>query len=217
MEPVKKGYDNNMFRAKINRRQLHHYYRQVKFIRPRYFLLIALIFFGMAVYGLRQNNLKMVELREAVIAADKRDGDIETALSNLRNYVYSHMNTDLSSGQFAINPPIQLKAKYERLIAEQKKNLDKANERVEEQAKAVCVAEHPGEGYNSPRVACVQKYVQQNASQVGDVSEDLYKFDFVSPKWTLDFAGITLILGMLFSGLFLVWLVLERWVRSKVD
>jgi hypothetical protein len=202
--------------SKMNKRWLHHYYTRVRFIRPWYLLLAALIFFAAGTYGLRQNNLKMVELRERVTVADEKNGDVEEALKNLRNYVYSHMNTNLSGAQ-SINPPVQLKYRYERLVAGQQEIADQKTEQIKEQAEAICARRHPGEGYNSPRVACVQDYVRQNAVQPQDIPEDLYKFDFVSPRWTPDFAGISLALGVAFSALFITWLVLERWVRRYTD
>lgn len=205
-----------MTSAKLNRRALHHYYKQVRFIRPWYFFLAALIFFFLGVLGLRQNNLHMVELREKVVKADESGGNVEKPLAELREYVYSHMNTDLSSGPHGIDPPIQLKSQYERLVKQREKTLAQANERVKAEAESICARKHPASGYNSPRVACVQSYVQKNARQTMDIPEDLYKFDFVSPRWTPDFAGITLVLGTIFSVLFLIWLGLGRWVRSKI-
>jgi hypothetical protein len=203
--------------SKMDKRALHHHYRRVRPIRPWYFLAIAVICFGLAVYGLRQNNLRMVELRQAVIAADESGGNVEKALTNLRNYVYNHMNTELSGGQVAIHPPIQLKSRYERLMAQQQEKVEQTNEEVKAAAETICAERHPAGGFNSPRVECVQKYVQDNAAEAGDVPEELYKFDFASPRWTPDLAGISLVLGAFFSALFVVWLVLDRWIRAKID
>jgi hypothetical protein len=44
----------------------------------------------------------MIELREQVFEADKEDGDVEGALRELREHVHSHMNTDLASGENAV-------------------------------------------------------------------------------------------------------------------
>ncbi len=199
----------------MNKRRLHHYYTKIRPIKARYLLLLALVFLGLSVYGLRQNNLRMLELRNEVVTADRQNGNVEGALRNLREYVYSHMNTDLSGGPSAINPPIQLKARYERLVAEREKTAGQTNEEVKRQGEAVCAAQYPGEGYNSPRVACVQRYVQENASEAGDIPQDLYKFDFVNPRWTPDFAGITLVFGVFFSLLFLARAILGYWARNR--
>lgn len=200
----------------MDKRHLHHYYTRLRRVKPWYFLLAAAVFFALAIYGLRQNNLTMLELRQEVTKADKNDGDVEKALSNLRDFVYRHMNTDLSSGSSAINPPIQLKYKYERLLAKEEKAAKKANESVKRRAEQTCGAKYPAAGYNSPRVSCVQKYVRQNASQPSDnVPEDLYKFDFASPGWTPDFAGVTLALSSMFFVVFLAWLALLGWLKAK--
>jgi hypothetical protein len=203
--------------SKMDKRALHYHYRRVRPIRPWYFLAIAVICFGLAVYGLRQNNLKMVELRQAVTAADESGGNVEKALRDLRTYVYRHMNTDLSGGQVAIHPPVQLKARYERLMAQEAEKVKRTNEEVKSAAESICAGRHPGGGYNSPRVQCVQNHVQENAAESGDVPEELYKFDFASPRWTPDLAGISLVLGVFFSALFVVWLVLDRWIQAKID
>jgi hypothetical protein len=80
----------------------------------------------------------MIQLREKVYEADKSNGDVNTALNNLRRYVYGHMNTNLSSGGNAIKPPIQLKYSYERLQATEQKRVDNANSNVYTQAQLYC-------------------------------------------------------------------------------
>src|SRR5882762_9973851 len=99
-----------------NKKKLHHYWAKFRILRPWYFLIICIISTGVGIYALRQNNLHMITLRDAVTQTDQQNGDIETALRNLREYVYSHMNTDLASGNTAIRPPIQLKYRYDRLV-----------------------------------------------------------------------------------------------------
>ena len=101
----------------LNKRNLHHQYKKIKVFKPWYFLAIAGVFLIIGVVGLRQNSFRAVELRDAVYAADEKNGDVEGALRELREYVYSHMNTNLSSGNFSIKPPIQLKHRYEDLSA----------------------------------------------------------------------------------------------------
>lgn len=200
----------------MNKRKLHYYHKRFHIISPWYFLVAALISLSISVYALRQNNFKMIELRQAVTTADERNGDVETALANLREYVYAHMNTNLSSGQNAIKPPIQLKGRYERLAAAQQDQIKAANQAVQAQGEAICTAQFPAAGYNSPRVSCVQAYVAANAKQVAsEVPAELYKFDFVSPKWSADLAGISLLFSLGFFALFLLRFITERWMISK--
>ena len=85
------------------------------------YVFLALFVLGVliSISALRHNNQTMINLRDEVYAADKNNGDVNTALKNLRQYVYSHMNTDLSSGGNSIKPPIQLKYTYQRLQDQQ--------------------------------------------------------------------------------------------------
>ena len=68
------------------------------------FLVFFIITGITAIYALRANNQTMVKLRAEVYATDQAAGDVNGALNNLREYVYGHMNTNLSSGGNAIKP-----------------------------------------------------------------------------------------------------------------
>lgn len=89
------------------KRHLHHLWRRFRVLKPWYFLVIAAISAIVCVFAMRSNNQHMVVLRDAVYAADEQNGDVATALNNLRNYVYQHMNTNLSTGNTGVYPPIQ--------------------------------------------------------------------------------------------------------------
>lgn len=177
-------------------KQRHIASQSYRGIKPWYFLLTALIFALISIAALRANNTTMLRLRDAVVAADQKNGDVEGALQDLRRHVYGHMNTDLSSGNNAIKPPIQLKARYERLAAADQERLKQANSAVTTQAEATCSAQFPATGYNAPRVACVQEYVRTKASTASTIPDSLYKFDFVSPRWSPDLAGVSLVLSL---------------------
>lgn len=180
-------------------------------------MAVSVVFLIVGVYALRQNNFRMIELRQAVITADEKNGDVETALANLRDYVYGHMNTNLSSGQNAIKPPIQLKGRYERLTASKQAQIKADNQAIQAQGEAVCAAQFPGAGFNSPRVSCVQAYVAANAKQSStEIPAELYKFDFVSPRWSPDLAGISLLFSAGFFVLFILRFVAERWMIAKI-
>ncbi len=201
----------------MNKRKLHYYHRRFHIISPWYFLAAALISLAIGVYALRQNNFKMIELRQAVVTADEQNGDVETALADLREYVYAHMNTNLSSGQNAIKPPIQLKGRYERLAATEQDRVKTANQAVQAQAEATCAAQFPAAGYNSPRVSCVQSYVAAHAqTTASEVPAELYKFDFVSPRWSADLAGISLLFSAGFFILFVLRFIAERWMIAQI-
>lgn len=195
----------------MNKRKLHHIHRKFRIISPWYFLTASAVFLAIGVYGLRQNNFTMINLRQAVVTADENNGDVEKALEELRLFVYGHMNTNLSSGKFAIKPPIQLKHRYDQLVDAEQQKVKGVNQTVQQQGEAICAAQFPAAGYNSPRVACIQQYVSANAKKANDVPPELYKFDFVSPRWSPDLAGISLLISALFFMLFALRFLVERW------
>lgn len=200
----------------MNIRKLHHYYRNIAFVKAWYFLVPALVFALLAVHGLRSNYSTMVKLREAVYVADQQDGDVEGALVQLRSHVHSHMNTNLTSGRNAIRPPIQLKARYDRLVTAEAERVKAANVNINKEAEQVCGARFPNAGFNAPRVACIQDYVGAKATKERAVPDQLYKFDFVSPRWSLDLAGTSILLAVIFITLFFARLILEYYLRRKL-
>ncbi len=137
----------------------------------------------------------MIVLRDAVYQADKNSGDVEGALRNLREYVFSHMNTSLASGPNAVHPPIQLKYTYERLQAAQQEGLGQNNSQLYGQAQKACEAQGETTTAQST-ILCIQNYASAHGIQLAAIPEGLYKFDFVSAKWSPDLAGWTLVLAI---------------------
>jgi hypothetical protein len=197
-------------------RKLHHLHHRFLFLKAWYFLVPAIIFALLAVHGLRSNYSTMVKLREAVYVTDQQNGDVETALNKLRTHVYGHMNTNLSSGSQAIKPPIQLKARYERLVAADKERIKGINAAVSAQGEKVCAERFPAGGFNAPRVACTQDYLAANATKERSIPDQLYKFDFISPRWSPDLAGISIVLSLIFFSLFVARVALERYMLSRL-
>lgn len=171
------------------KKRLHYIWTKVRPIRIRYILVVFLIMLAVSAFALRQNNQNMIELRQAVYTADEQNGDVEGALRELRQYVYAHMNTNLSTGKTAVYPPIQLEHTYNRLVATQQEGLKQANQQIYTDAQAHCERLHPESYSGGPRVPCIRDYVASKGVQVKPIPDSLYKFDFVSPKWTPDLAG----------------------------
>jgi hypothetical protein len=158
----------------------------------------------------------MVKLRSAVYAADKNNSDINTALNNLRKYVYGHMNTDLASGGNSIKPPIQLKYTYERLQVTEQKRVDEANTNVYTQAQVYCQQQNSTDFSGRNRVPCVTDYVTTHGQKANIVPVALYEYDFVSPVWSPDLAGFSLILSVIFLLAFLASFLMDRLVNAKL-
>ncbi|MDB5182652.1 MAG: hypothetical protein JWO47_436 [Candidatus Saccharibacteria bacterium] len=196
------------------KRRLHHILILLR--RVNSFLLLGLcIFFAvMAVLALRSNNQNMVKLRSAVFEADKNNKDIEQSLKNLREYVYDHMNTNLASGANAVKPPIQLKYTFDRLNAANAAAYQAQTKQVLDDAEATCVAQYPGSVFSQPRSECAKAYGAAHPVTQKSIQDDLYKFDFLSPAWSPDQAGWSILAAGFFFMLFVVR-VLSSWVIKR--
>lgn len=183
----------------MDKRYLHHLWTQFRRIRPWYFLVLALISGMVCVFALRANNEHMVQLRDAVYAADKDNGNVNGALTNLRNYVYAHMNTDLAAGPNAVHPPIQLKYTYDRLVSAQNTKVQAINSHLYTDAQAYCQAEIPIGFSGRYREACINSYVTTHGAKAQPIPKELYEFDFVAAKWSPDLAGWSMVATILFS------------------
>lgn len=158
-----------------------------------------------SVLALRQNNQTMMELRSAVYAADKDNKDVNAALNNLRRYVYGHMNTNLSSGNNNIKPPIQLKYTYQRLYEARQSQVESANQKIYTDAQNYCQSINNA-FFGTTRVPCVQEYVVNRGVQAANIKipAGLYQFDFISPSWSPDLAGWSLVFSILSLAAFLL-------------
>jgi preprotein translocase subunit SecF len=169
------------------------------------FLVTAVI----CVIGLRHNNQTMTKLRDGVYAADKSNVGVNESLNKLRSYVFAHMNTSLSTST-NIRPPIQLKYTYQRLYDEQFNNIQTANQKIYNDAKIAC----PGAAntYDPARLACIQNYAVNHGVKGADINipAGLYEFDFVSPTWSPDLAGWTLLFSIVFLAAFLIRVIFSR-------
>ncbi len=195
------------------KKNLHKSKAKLRWLSPWYFLVAALIFGSVSLVALRHNNLEMVKLRDQVFAADKAGGDVETALRNLREFIYAHMNTNLTTAN-GVKPPIQLKYTYDRLLKAQQANLQAKYSKIYDAAQAYCRGKYP---YSVNRLPCVESYVKAHGVKPSStISEDLYKFDFVSPTWTPDLAGWTLLAAAISLLLFGLTLGIETWLKHEL-
>ncbi|HET8690101.1 MAG TPA: hypothetical protein VFL81_01575 [Candidatus Saccharimonadales bacterium] len=155
-------------------------------------VVILLLLSLVAATFLRMNNLNMVERRDAVVAADKK-GDksaIKSSLSELQSYVSHHMNTDLGQG-------IYLTSSYDRdrAAAIAKAQSSKDAGAAYRQADQECKQRFTG-GVSSFRNDYVQCVVNKTASlkSASDTlklpKSELYRYDFASPLWSPDLAGL---------------------------
>lgn len=169
------------------------------------------------VYSLRANNEHMFSLREAVYRADLSNSDVQTALGALQAYVVKHMNTDLSSGSNPIYPPIQLKYTYNRLVEQQANATTTASSQIYTDAQHYCETQNSTDYYGTNRVPCVSAYVQSHpVAKATPIPAELYKFDFVSPRWSPDLAGWSMVVAGLSLLAFFISLLVNRWFKKNI-
>lgn len=207
----------------MNKTQFNRIWRVVRQVKPWYFLVLAAILGGWSIYQLRANNLHMVELRNAVYAADKNNGNVQAALRALQQYVTSNMNTNLSGGPNAPYPPIQLQYTYQRLeaaAAKQQLSGSQTNANLYTQAEDYCQQQIPNGFSGRYRVPCIEQYVQSHGDSgfsLNSIPASLYEFDFLSPWWSPDLAGWLLVATVIALLAAAATWVTDRWFRRQLQ
>ncbi len=150
----------------MNKRRLHHLWTKIRWIKPGYFLILAVISTVVCFSALRANNEHMIQLRSAVYAADKNNGNVQGALQQLQAYVTTHMNTNLDTGNGTVYPPIQLKYTYQRILQAQSEAAANANTQLYTDAQTYCQQQDPVDFSGHNRVPCIEQYVETHDTQL---------------------------------------------------
>lgn len=191
-------------------------------------IVILLLVTLVAATFLRSNSLGMAQRRTAVLKADE-SGDkeaVRTKLVDLQRYISSHMNTSLNGGLYLSHSYEQDRA----TALEAANGASNPNSAVYQQASIECRARWQGgvASFRNDYVQCVIEKVSA-LSSAADPTAGLklprasnYHYDFASPLWTPDLAGvfvaiggliIVVILGRL-AALGVLHLLLKRHYRS---
>lgn len=162
-------------------------------------LIVLLLGIVCSVFFLRQNNLKMVELREAVLTADKVGVNVAPALEALNQHVFDHMNT-------RIVRPVELVNTYNRQAQAVIEAANKGSGR-DIYAEATAACERRGIPLTSI-AQCAADYAATNNPGVGPQQivlpdKNRFVYSFASARWTPDLAGFS----VLVTGVTLVWLL----------
>lgn len=201
----------------MNKRHLHHFWLRFRALKPWYFLIVAAIAGIVCLFAMRNNYEQMVTLREQLYTADEKNGDVTKALNELRNYVYGHMNTNLAKDNTSVYPPIQLKYTYDRLIQAQGNDAAAQNTQIYSAAQAYCEQQNSQDFSGRNRIPCIEDYVSKRTTAATSIPDSLYKFNFVSPTWSPDLAGWSMVIGV-FSLLVAIFLfVFQRWFKHWVN
>lgn len=197
----------------MHERYLHHLWTRIRPIKTSYLFTALLVCTLVHVVALRANNIRMAELRDAVYIADQKGEGVEEALQALRAHVNGHMNTNLNNNK-GIYPPIQLKYTYERLVKAEEDRVSAANAQIYTDAQKYCETLNSTSFYGRDRVGCIQNYIKTHGAQTARTIPDaLYKFDFVSPRWSPDLAGWSLVVCIIVLLLTIARYVLGRWLQ----
>ncbi len=174
-------------------------YQGVLGISPIYLLIATLVCGSICLIALRHNNQHMEQLKQAVYSADKNNDNVQQALDNLQAYVTSNMNTNLSTGNGSVYPPIQLEYTYLRLVKAQDQAALSNDAGLYTAAQNYCQNLDPTDFSGRNRVPCIAQYVTSHGAKLPKIPAALYEFDFVSPTWSPDLAGWTLMLTILLA------------------
>lgn len=200
----------------MDKRRLHHLWTNLRPIKPWYFLVIAIVSGVICIFALRANNEHMIKIRDAVYSADQNNSDVQGALQSLQAYVTAHMNTNLSAGADPVYPPIQLKYTYDRLVQAQSNSLAQSNTQLYTNAQHYCEQQDSTDFSGHNRVPCIIQYVQSHGVTLPAIPDALYKFDFISPTWSPDLAGWSLLITIVSTILFVATFAASKWLKATV-
>lgn len=182
-----------------DKQKLHHWFTIVRRVKVWQLLLLLVLLTSASAFFLRQNNLQMIELKNLVKQADEDNKDIDKALLNLQHYVANHMNTDLGDG-------VALQNSYERAYTaavQAAANSSNPNAAIYTQVEAECQPVFKRTHSFPAYTQCAHDKLSQLApgqdamASLKTPSPDLYRFNYASPLWSPDLAGITVVLTLL--------------------
>ena len=197
----------------MDKRKLHHIWTKIRLVKPWYIFVLLVITTTISIYSLRQNNLQMVKLRTAVYTADKDNTNVSAALEALQAFVTTNMNTNLASGPNAPYPPIQLEYTYARLEAANTQSASNTNQALYTNAEDYCQQAIPNGFSGRYRVSCIEQYITSHGVVVQTIPVSLYEFNFLSPRWSPDLAGWSLLVSIALTAVFVADVILSRSLR----
>jgi hypothetical protein len=177
-----------------DRAGVKHNIKQLERVKTWQLLVLLLLVGFIAATLLRLNNIGMVERRTAVINADKAGNtdDVARRLYDLQRYVSSHMNTDMGRG-------IYLQEQYSK---DRQQAMDQAAgsgsssgniyKKITDECRALYSAW-------TPYFQCVQDRLNASTPATDPVQKaslpqpETYRHVFVSPLWSPDFAGLSVV------------------------
>lgn len=184
----------------MDKRKVRRSIKQLQVVKTWQLIILLVLMLFITATFLRLNNVGMISRRNAVAAADK-SGDIDQIqqrLYDLQRYAAAHMNADTGvmylQGQY--NRDVQRQAE-----AASTTGSTKALE-IRRAAEDVCKPQF--NGWSPAYVQCYVNELNKHPSdeisaQLTPPSSALYRYSFVSPLWSPDFAGFSLLVSILIA------------------
>lgn len=172
----------------VDRRQIKRRLNSIQKVKIWQLVILLILMAFLAATFLRLNNIGMIERREAVISADEEGDDEVTAnrLYDLQRYVTSHMNTDMGKG-------VYLEASYKR-DAQEAYNSASSESNVYKKAQDICEPRYSSWSYAYLQCTLEELEKYPSAQTVKLPVSDNYLHVFVSPLWSPDFAGFSVLI-----------------------
>ncbi len=198
-----------------DKRTIRHSLKRVQAIKTwQLFILLILSLFISATF-LRLNNIGMIQRREAIAGADKAGNSEEIAqrLYDLQRYAAAHMNADPGA--------VYLQEQYNRdvkaAVTQVSGDLD-GYDTPQARADAICNPNLQSHGYSKAYQDCMLRELSREGQVVdpGTIkmpTPSLYRYSFVSPLWSPDFAGWSVLVSILLLVIIVVRIVIALVLR----
>ncbi len=202
-----------------DKREVRRSIKQLQKVKTWQLILLFILTCFISATFLRLNNIGMIERRNAVISADE-SGDEQSTIArlyDLQRYVSAHMNTNMGGGMY-------LEDSYKRDTQEA---YDRAavdsnpSGNIYKKAQEVCAPQFSRYSYQYLQCTTgeLAKYPSASdlVSSIKAPKADSYKHDFISPAWSADFAGwsvlVTVVIGLMILTRLVALLILRALLR----
>ncbi len=178
-----------------------------------HFFVLSVVLFGIAILGLRHNDLTSLNIKTRIIQQDRAGEPTQDDINDLDQFSSTHMNASRR---------VVLEGAYKRAQAEARAEADNSVDGdVYEQAQNAC--DRQGQ-QTTANADCVQNYVQQRLDD-SNANVDMpdkrhFTYEYHSPIWTDDVPGLSIaggILGLLIGGVLYVRDNLRNLSQKKTD
>lgn len=198
-----------------NKKRVKKNIKQLQRVKTWQLVILLLLAVLVAATFLRLNNIGMLERRDAVYATDKvGDSEIlKNRLYDLQRYVSAHMNA--SPDRIALEGQYQRDSEKAKARAEASGS-NNPNGNVYQKAADVCdpIGRAQGWRWPDPRyIACVDQELSKYPAAAGLAQSiqlpdvNLYYHSFVSPLWSPDFAGWSVVICLVIATMIVARLV----------